>query len=275
MHAVGLLPSAPDIEDRAATLERLFGTDPFPGVRRQALAVISEHLPETVPGLFPRALLDRSAGVRSLARFVAHRHHVPVVPRDLYVERLSSTVATDVWVAIQGIGETGTRSDADLVMPFLDAGPPRLRAFALRALTRLEPDRALAPALDALADAASPVWIAGVNAIAANGRRADFEGLSVRMRSIANPRTRTRLLKILASAPKWDAAALLLDALRDPDEVVRAAAAGWVDAWVGDFNHSQVPPTSRQLERIHALLSAVADRMPPETVNRLRFSLRP
>ena len=76
-------------------------------------------------------------------------------------------------------------------------------------------------------------------------------------------------------APKWDAAALLLEALTDPDEAVRMAASGLVDLWVGGFNRRQTQPTTEQLVRIHTLMDAVGSRLPEETANLLRFSISP
>ena len=59
-----------DFEDRAAILERFLRDDRVPAVRRLALTVLSEHMPERIAGVFPHVLLDRAASVRGLARFV-------------------------------------------------------------------------------------------------------------------------------------------------------------------------------------------------------------
>ena len=77
------------------------------------------------------------------------------------------------------------------------------------------------------------------------------------------------------AAPKWDAAAFLLEALTDPDDAVRSFASSLVDSWVWDFNRSQTPATPRQLERIRALLDSVAPRLSAETTSVLRFSIKP
>jgi HEAT repeat protein len=76
-------------------------------------------------------------------------------------------------------------------------------------------------------------------------------------------------------APKWEAAALLLEALTDPDDAVRMAASRLVDLWVGDFNRRQTQPTTEQLLRIYTLMDAVASRMPAKTARLLRFSISP
>jgi HEAT repeat protein len=272
--AIRSVASNADVEHRAAILERLLREDPVPAVRRLVLAVLAEHMPERIAGVFPDVLLDRAASVRGLARFVASTHQVALVPRDVYVQSLAGIAPRQISAAIEGVGETGTRPDADLVTSFLGSPSPRNRRSALRALARLDAERAVSSAITALGDAAASVRSATVDILSSNANIVDFESVNRRVRSLPDRRIRRDLLRVLINAPKWEAVAFLLEALTDPDEEVRAFASRLVDRWIVNFNRNQTQPTAKQLQRIRALLDSVSPRLPEETARMLRFSIK-
>jgi HEAT repeat protein len=262
-------------EHRATILERLLRDDPVPAVRRLILAVLSEYMPERVGGLFPDVLLDRAASVRGLARFVARTHHLPIDAREVYVRALAGSLPRRLSAAIEGVGETGTQADAGLIAPFLGGNRPRIRRAALRALAKLDPERAVSSAIAALADDASSVRSAAVDILSTNANRVDFEIVSRRIRSLSDAHVRMTLLRVFVDAPKWEAPVFLLEAVTDPDGGVRTFACRLVDRWIDTFNRNQTQPTAKQLQRIGALLDAVGSRMPEETAKMLRFSIKP
>jgi HEAT repeat protein len=261
-------------EDRAAILERFLGDDPVPAVRRLTLTVLSQHMPERIGAVFPQVLLDRAASVRGLARFVAGAHQLALIPRAVYIEALVGSIPAQLAAGIEGVGETGTREDADLIAPFLRGNRPRIRRSALRALAKLDAERAVSAAIAALADDASSVRTAAVQILSSNASRVDFDVVNRRVRSLSDPTARRNLLRVLLEAPKWEAPAFLLDALTDPDDRLRTFAARLVDRWIETFNRNQTQPTAEQLQRIGALLDSVASRMPDETARMLRFSIK-
>jgi HEAT repeat protein len=272
--AISAVAAGADVEHRAAVLKQRLRDDPVPAVRRLALALLSEQLPAHLADVFPAVLLDRAAGVRALARFVASTQHPPVVPRDVYIQGLVSAQPRQISVAIAGVGETGTQADADLIVPFLNGSSPRLRRSALRALARLDAERAAASALSALADDAWSVRSAAVDILSTHAGRVDFEAVSRRVRSLADPHSRRDLLGVFVNAPKWETPIFLLQALADPDDGVRTFASRLIERWIENFNRSQTQPTAYQLQRIAALLDSVASRLPDETVKKLRFSIK-
>jgi HEAT repeat protein len=265
----------PNCRDRVETLERFLRDDRVPGVRRLALSLLSEHMPDRIAGVFPQVLLDRAASVRGLARFVAGTHRLALIPRAVYVEGLVASLPGQLAAAIEGVGETGSRADADLVAPFLSRNSPRIRRSALRALAKLDAERAISAAIAALADDASSVRTAAVQTLSNNASRVDFDLVNRRVRSLSDPKARRNLLRLLLEAPKWDAPPFLLEALTDPDDGVRAFAARLIDRWIESFNRNQTQPTAEQLRRIGALLDSVGSRMPEETARMLRFNIKP
>jgi HEAT repeat protein len=169
--AIRSVATDPDFEDRAAILERFLRDDRVPAVRRLALTVLSEHMPERIAGVFPQVLLDRAASVRGLARFVVGTHQLAFIPRAVYVQALMSGSPGQLAAAIEGVGETGTRADADLIAPFLSGNRPRIRRSALRALAKLDAERAVSAAIAALADDALSVRSAALGILTNNASR--------------------------------------------------------------------------------------------------------
>ena len=275
MRAIRSAVTDPDFAHRAAILERLLRHDPDSGVRRLVLAVLSEHMPERIAPVFPDALLDRAASVRGLARFVASTHQLACVPREVYIGALTGNLRRQLSAAIEGVGETGTSADVDLIAPFLSGPSPRIRRSALRAHAKLDAERAISSAIAALADDASSVRSAAVEILGTNASRVDFDIVSRRVRSLPDPKVRGNLLRVFLDAPKWQAPVFLLETLTDPDDGVRTLAVSLVDRWIEDFNRSQTQPTAKQLQRIGALLDSVAARMPEETAKMMRFSIKP
>jgi HEAT repeat protein len=245
-----------DFEHRAAILEWILRDDPVPAVRRLVLAVLSEHMPQRIAGVFPDVLLDRAASVRGLARFVASTHQLALVPREVYVQGLAGNVPGQLGAAIEGVGETGTPADADLLASFLRGNRPRIRRSALRALAKLDAERAISSAIAALADDASSVRSAAVDILSTNANRVDFEIVSRRVRSLSDPHARRNLLRVFVDAPKWEAPVFLLEALTDPDDAVRTFASRLIERWMENFNRNQTQPTAKQLHRIGALLDS-------------------
>jgi HEAT repeat protein len=263
-----------DFRDRAATLERFLRDDRVPAVRRLALAVLSEHVPERLGAVFPQVLLDRAASVRGLARVVASTQQPALVPRTVYTEALVGTLPGQLAAAIEGVGETGSRADADRVAPFLGGNNPRIRRSALRALAKLDAERAVPAAITALSDDAPSVRTAALHTLSSHASYVNFDLVNRQVSSLLDPTARRNVLRVFLDAPKWDAPAFLLEALRDPDDGVRASAVRLLDRWIESFNRNQAQPSAKQLQRIGALLDSVASRMPEATVRMLRFSIK-
>jgi HEAT repeat protein len=272
--AITCVASDVDVEDGAAILERFLHDDPVPAVRRLSLAALSERLPDRIAGLFPAVLFDPAASVRSLARFVASTHRLALVPKEIYVHGLVSRFPRQLATAIEGVGETGSRCDADLLVPFLSVDTPRIRRVALQALSRLNAEGAISAAITALADDASSVRSAAADVLSTHASSVDFGIVGRRIRSLSDAQARQNLLRVFMDAPKWDAPVFLLEVLEDPDEGVRTSACRLIERWVEGFNRNQTQPTSTQLHRIGALLDSVASRMPEQTAKTLRFSIK-
>jgi HEAT repeat protein len=271
-----------DVEASVEILTRLLRDDPAPGVRKEALAALAarETVRDRLHAPLLHALLDRAARVRELARFIVRDQRLPIVPRDVYVAHITNVRAgqrTSVWQltsVINGLGETGTSVDVDLLEPFLHAALPGLRRAAVRASAALDLARGLTLAIAALHDVAGSVRSAAMRLLRQNAQRVAFASVHEQLRGLNDPRDRERLLPLFAEAPKWEALAFLLEALDDEAPTVRTKAVRLVESWIATFNKRQTRPSPQQLARIRALLTAKASTVPARLADLLRFSLK-
>lgn len=266
------LPSVGDANLQTGLLVTLAVGDRSPGVRKDALALLAERDANRVRSILRGALLDRSARVRSLARFLAAKLDPSIDVRALYLEQLDATSDRSSAAAIDGLGEVGTRDDADRLVPLLTVERSRIRRAALRALAQCDRDRALPAAMSALEDPSGSVRTAAGAIVRAERHRVDFATLHGRWRQGSDPNVRLGMLVLLAHAPKWDAVVYLLDALvTDSSEAMHRHAARLLNDWIAAFNRSQLQPSREHLQRIRAVLAAPTASLDPQAATFLRF----
>jgi hypothetical protein len=269
------LGAGADAARAIALLERLAVADPVPAVRRAALTLLAERDPARVAGRLPVFLLDRGAGVRSLARFFAREAGSAIEARRFYAERLAdASSARQLAAALAGLGETGAPDDASLAAARLGHAAPAVRCAALRALTDLAADQGMSAALAALDDPASSVHATAVSILRRHVRSVDAATVRLRVRASADPRRRLRALPLLAAASKWDAAVSLVESLGDPDAAVQARAAQLLRAWHAAFWNSFVQPGPAHIRRLQALLDADGGNVPSDILTSLRYELK-
>ena len=192
---------------------------PFQRFEDLSLAALSEHMPDRIAGLFPDVLFDRAASVRRLARS-AFAQHAPTGACSEGRVRPGSgwQPARQLAAAIEGVGETGARADADLLAPFLSVDMARIRRFALRALAKLDAERA--------------IFIGGnrstrrrrfISSLSGGRHPLDQcercglrEIVSRRVQSLSDPHARGYVLRVFLDAPKWEALVFLLGGPHGP-----------------------------------------------------------
>ena len=211
--AVARLATVEPADVLAGRLAVLAHGDGSPAVRAQALALLAEHDPDHAKRLLHRGLFDPSAAVRGLARFLASKLD-PAIDSERSMPATSVSRSATLVTAVAGLGDVGTRADADRLASFLTADAPRLRRAALLSTAKLDPDRGLPLATAAsLKDSAGSVRSTARRISCRNAPGLDFQALAHRLPAVADARARLGMLRLLAEASKWDAAVYLLEAL--------------------------------------------------------------
>jgi HEAT repeat protein len=261
-------------EDVELTLMPLLSADRSPAVRKEALSALAERVPDRLRARLPEVLMDGSARVRLLAQYLAGRLEPSLDVRAVYAGRLSDVSPRQRATAADGLGECGSRADVEPLEAMFKTDVPKVQRAALRAAARLDANRVLPAAASALESASSAVRATALGILEGQAHLLDFAALNAGLRHAPNARFRKIVLRLLAQAPKWDAATYLLEALNDEDAGVRARAAQLLRDWTAAFNRSQVQPLPRQLAEIRVRLDAVGDRVGKETADLLRFVIK-
>lgn len=182
-----------------------FMKDKNPIVRKKALEIRYERLGDAWPGL-KACLLDNAGGIRSDACYILRRH----TDFDILSFYKSALHTPQEAAAILGIGENGTKKDADLLTEYLYADTPKLVRFAMKSLSSLG-----ASGLDEiywqyLDDTDVAISKAAYEAVRKSSIHYGAERLYQAYQSRQNCHTRKYLLYLLAQEPSWDRLPYLL-----------------------------------------------------------------
>jgi hypothetical protein len=249
------------------------GLDSFQAVRRAVLDAWVTRLPQESGALLSGALLDSSAGVRSLARFrMKERGNFDF--RSFYHDAVTRGDRATLAGAIGGLGETGGAEDADLLVPLLSDPRAKVRAAAAGRVIRLGGERYVAHVLACIRDVSPAVSRLARIALQRHGSRLDGASLLRLLNEDSRPHVRANLLALVATLPKWDALIGLLSVATDPDPNIASSARDYVARWDASYNRSQVSPTREQLDRLDAAMSLVQATLPQSLVSSIRGGAR-
>jgi len=204
--------------------------------------------------------MDRSASIRDEARFEL-RSRSDDDPSRRYRESLTNNA-----IAIDGLGETGTAADADLLLPYLEHESARIRRAAVRAIARLKGDGSVPLLGPMILDRSPAVSAQARRALIRHAQVLDVADLDALWRNATAPHMRRNVIRLFGALPKWESIIALLDVAGDDNDAMEL-----VHRWFAAYNRSQIAPTADQLARLQRAmtLSPLDDRRRLE----LRFTL--
>ncbi len=259
--------SSSDTEPMTRLLSRA-RNDRVPSVRREVLRVCSERLTDMAGSWFKQALLDSSPLVRGYAQFELGKRSAFDL-RGFYLEAFRAGDSADLYPALAGLGETGSREDVDLVMSQISHDMPRIRRAAVRALAQLHADKFVDVFEYCLSDHSRSVsWEARKGLC-----RALYLVAGERIWEIFSTEpelhVRRNALFVISKLSKWESISYLVEALGTDVEGLKNLAGQYVTRWQRQFNRSFPSPTRMQIER----LSGALDRAPSESTVLIRKQL--
>ncbi len=177
-------------------------------------------------------------------------------------------------VTIAGLGETGVREDAGLVLPFLTHPASKVRRSAVRALARLDGDSRVGEFLSALEDDRASV------------SRQAREVLRVRLPLVAGwrlwemferdqrPHVRRNALSLISNLGKWARLPYLICACSDGDPEIAARALLSLRDWITQFNRSFARPSPEDIRLALEALEKSRSVLIPNILVLLEFHLK-
>jgi HEAT repeat protein len=244
--------------------------DRFMPVRCVALGLLAERSPGLPPPLVD-ALLDTHASVRSLARYLIHSEKPEFDFASAYRNSLASGSPRKQCAAVLGLGETGTPTDADAILPHLKSAHVGTRKAAIRTLAALDRERFVEEFFAALTG--------GHPGISNEATRALTPGVSLckdRIRPLfpgeAPPHVRKNLFKLLLRLPFWERGIFLFEALRDRDAHLVELARRALHDWIEQSRSIASGPGRSEVQQIRDALAATKGMLAPHQVRELEFA---
>ena len=263
--------SGEPLADVLALAER----DSFAPVRRMALEVAVEAFPDTALTRARNALLDHSASVRQVARFVIGEQDSSFSIADFYRDLLGTPDAARLVVALAGITESGIEQDAALVAPFLTHARSGVRAQAIRSLGKLDPMAYANVFVTALSDASPRVVRAARDVLEEQPTFIDYATIKNIMQHGPYAHSRTDALRLGNTLGKWPSILLWLEASQDGEPALAEAARERIDQWIARANFRYTAPRAGEVSSIQALLDRSEGSLSATVVTNIRGFLQP
>lgn len=242
----------------------------FSRVSGVALAWLQANAPDRAIEASISSLSSRSSTTRFLAQHFLRSHGVD--SSEIYRTLLASTPA----VALTGLGEAGSRGDAKVIEPYLEAAQPACRAAALTALARLVGRDVESQLCEMLADPTARVARSASWALIRLGPSAATVERAWKL-TIQNPTASTRnaTFRLFGSCGRWAALALACRGIGSGDSDLDARTRALLENTLSTWNRSFTSPTSRERSDLETLISPALRRLDEHTADRLLFSVKP
>jgi HEAT repeat protein len=246
--------------------------DPYTAVRQVGLDARLSLFPTEAASTYERHLLDRSISIRSQCQRALLS--AGEAPDAAYRAELGSGRTNRLDVAILGLSETGGTEDAQLASQYLANELPRVRAAAVRAVSRLEPgDRG--PMLNAaLRDPSPRVSREARSAFVAGQGAADSDELWNTFECAEHRHTRINVISVAQTLPRWERLHFLLRACVNSEAEVQERTVLGVSRWLDTSNRAALSPTPGVVEETRRLLSEAEGYLGQGYASELAFLLK-
>jgi hypothetical protein len=227
-------------------------------LRLAALRILLAQAPDSVD--VKAYLFDRHLAIRLLA--AGHRRTQGGNPASIYAEELARGGKDPVRlrIALWGLGEHGTRSDATTIRPFLHHSVPSVRCEALHAYARRDGEDLHNIVLHALGSTDAAVS----NEAGRIARRAHLQFDATQLLPLLLDPPRANVAATLVAAQqlsnKWERLILLLHLRRVSGDEGHGNFVSAIRHWEDGYNRNFMPVTAKQRNTLMALLQRASAR---------------
>ncbi len=250
----------------------LMASDRFMPSRREALYAALDDTPERRRSALRAALLDRHASVRHAARFYLRDlpeqagEHLDI--RAFYLDALGTGQATARAAAILGVGECGTRADAERLAAFTSDRRPMVAAAAVRAVAALDRDHRVDWFVELLRDGRPSVVREAGRALESVGNAAPVEALRRVLSGDSSEQSRRAVLRLLLRRHPYDAVVDAVMAAGSTDAALIRAGSDFIERtrpWRVSFG-----PSEGQKAAVESAIRGLPAPLPENLRRRLR-----
>lgn len=172
------------------------------------------------------------------------------------------------------VGETGSPTDDQLVIPYMSHRQSKIRRAVIKALAQLNFGSHVHLFFEALNDAAPQVSREAFMSLIKGRAMINGERLWNLFNSTEQFHVKRGAVILIAKLDKWDSIYYLLKTLQNSEEKLVSLIKFWIQDWLGRFNRSFVTPTGEQVAGILRGLDECGERMEVDLRDQLFFALR-
>jgi hypothetical protein len=227
--------------------------DPFMPNRREVLNIYLKKFPDIADIKLQNALFDHHPSIRDDARFYLSKRNITDF-KHIYREAIKGPEKNKIIGTIGGLGETGDRDDAGLILSYTTHRTARIRKASIRAISRLAPGNNCHLFQTMLQDDSARVSREAALALLQCQYQSIFPELWALFERTDKIHIRKNILRIATRLSKWECIFYYIKAIILPDEHISKIGNDYLNRWLNNFNRSFTKPTSYQKERIKNLL---------------------
>jgi HEAT repeat protein len=244
--------------------------DRYAPVRLEALRLMAGKKTTSVGDELQSALLDSHPSLREESRRLLSSSGTYDF-RGFYRDALKLNKPKALAAAVAGLGETGSRDDAEILLTFVSDQHISIRKAAVQAVSNLSGNEYLAVFMDALKEPAPGVSKQARKALSRRARMLNGDQLWELLSSAAHHHTKINTLSLLSQLPKWDSVTFLLACLCANDPEIAEISRRYIARWLFIFNGSFTTPTAGQIRSFREALDRCGDQLDETTQRALLF----
>lgn len=214
----------PELHEMAARLRQ----DRFMPVRREGFVIEANSSPDATAGIWQRALLDRHASLRELARFWLGK--TASFDAASFYRRAVSEDASSL-PAASGLAECGDEKDLAAIQRLCVHPQVRFRLAGVRGMARIARERAVDELLQALLDASPKVVREAKRQMEPFLSDVPGAALLAIVNEAQAEHVKTCVMQLIADKGKWQSLPWLIKAACVADDEVAATAWRLAEAW--------------------------------------------
>lgn len=226
--------------------------------RLEALRTLFDLSPDEGKELAVKALLDRSASVRILARWKLRTLAPDFDCRSFYQKSITQDLGRqEKATAVIGLSETGTAEDAATIEEYARSPDRILKKAAIKSLAKLDASKYLDFFVATLAGEDAGLSREARQALAPRARLLNPKQLAEIASTSPYTHAKRNALFILSKAEKWERFISMINAIGDHDEVIVERAEYLLRQWEKDFHAIwpySLPDTDQQTRLLQAYI---------------------
>lgn len=235
-------------------------------IRRLAMNALFELRPNNTVELLETMLTDKSKAVREEARYLLNKIKKYDF-RQFYIDNLESIGS------IYGLGETGLKEDALLLLPFASSNESQKVVGAIKAISNITDDEYIELFINNLASSSRAVSKHASRILKQKYYSMQIQKIHQIFLVEESFYIRKNCASLLTSLSKWDAIPYILEICSDKDKNISLFGENAYLKWVVRFNRSFRAPAALQLTNLQEAIDEYRENIRKETINYLEFLL--